>query len=138
MSALLLRLAGPMQSWGVQRRFSVRDTGLEPSKSGVVGLLCAARGRRREEPVTDLAALGMGVRVDREGEPFPGPQEGSDPCSLLIRTRSCRNSTHGEEQKAAGPVLGGAGVSAARGRRKGQRLGGGFSSAGEYGRESWG
>jgi len=56
-----------MQSWGVQSRFTVRDTGLEPSKSGVVGLLCAALGRRREEPVADLAALTMGVRVDQEG-----------------------------------------------------------------------
>lgn len=67
MSVLLLRLVGPMQSWGVQSRFSVRDTGREPSKSGVVGLLCAALGRPRTEPVADLAALRMGVRVDREG-----------------------------------------------------------------------
>jgi CRISPR system Cascade subunit CasD len=56
-----------MQSWGVQSRFSVRDTGLEPSKSGVIGLLCAALGRRRDEDVSDLVALRMGVRVDREG-----------------------------------------------------------------------
>jgi CRISPR system Cascade subunit CasD len=68
MSVLLLRLSGPMQSWGVQSRFSVRETGLEPSKSGVVGLLCAALGRRRDEPVGDLAALKMGVRVDQEGK----------------------------------------------------------------------
>jgi CRISPR system Cascade subunit CasD len=67
MSVLLLRLCGPMQSWGVQSRFTVRDTGLEPSKSGVVGLLCAALGRRREEPVADLAGLRIGVRVDQEG-----------------------------------------------------------------------
>lgn len=67
MSVLLIRLAGPMQSWGAQSRFTSRDTGLEPSKSGVVGLLCAALGRPREEPVDDLAALTMGVRVDREG-----------------------------------------------------------------------
>jgi len=67
MNVLLLRLAGPMQSWGVQSRFTVRDTGLEPSKSGVVGLLCAALGRCRDEPVGDLAALRMGVRVDQEG-----------------------------------------------------------------------
>ena len=67
MSTLLLRLVGPMQSWGVQSRFTVRDTGLEPSKSGVVGLLCAALGRPRQEPVADLAALTMGVRVDQEG-----------------------------------------------------------------------
>lgn len=67
MNTLLLRLAGPMQSWGVQSRFTVRDTGREPSKSGVIGLLCAALGRPRHEPVDDLAALTMGVRVDCEG-----------------------------------------------------------------------
>nr|WP_290665155.1 type I-E CRISPR-associated protein Cas5/CasD [Ardenticatena sp.] len=64
---LLLRLMGPMQSWGVSSRFTVRDTGREPSKSGVVGLLAAALGRPRHAPITDLAALRMGVRVDREG-----------------------------------------------------------------------
>lgn len=64
---LLLRLAGPMQSWGTQSRFTERDTGLEPSKSGVIGLLCAALGRPRDRPVDDLAALHLGIRVDREG-----------------------------------------------------------------------
>lgn len=68
MSILLLRLAGPMQSWGTQSRFTERDTGREPSKSGVLGLICAAMGRRREEPVDDLVGLRMGVRVDQEGE----------------------------------------------------------------------
>lgn len=67
MSTLLIRLCGPMQSWGVQSRFAVRDTGLEPSKSGVIGLICAALGRRREEPLEDLNRLKMGVRVDQEG-----------------------------------------------------------------------
>jgi CRISPR system Cascade subunit CasD len=67
MSTLLLRLAGPMQSWGIQSRFTIRDTGLEPSKSGVIGLLAAALGRKRQEPLDDLASLKMGVRVDREG-----------------------------------------------------------------------
>ncbi len=66
-ATLLLRLAGPMQSWGVQSRFTIRDTAREPTKSGVVGLLCAALGRSREEPVDDLAGLRMGVRVDAEG-----------------------------------------------------------------------
>jgi len=67
MSTLLLRLAGPMQAWGTQSRFTERDTGREPSKSGVVGVLCAALGRSRDETVDDLAGLRMGVRVDREG-----------------------------------------------------------------------
>jgi CRISPR system Cascade subunit CasD len=68
MSVLLLRLVGPMQSWGVQSNFGVRDTGLEPSKSGVLGLLCAALGRPRGADIADLAALQMAVRVDREGK----------------------------------------------------------------------
>jgi CRISPR system Cascade subunit CasD len=76
MNTLLLRLAGPMQSWGTQSRFTIRDTGYEPSKSGVIGLLCAALGKPRDESHLDnqgkpmlsaLAALRMGVRVDREG-----------------------------------------------------------------------
>ncbi len=67
MHTLLLRLSGPLQAWGVQSRFSIRDTGLEPSKSGVIGLLCAALGRPRSAPLDDLAALRMGVRVDQEG-----------------------------------------------------------------------
>ena len=37
MSTLLLRLAGPMQSWGTDSKFDVRRTGREPSKSGVIG-----------------------------------------------------------------------------------------------------
>ncbi|NLG51541.1 MAG: type I-E CRISPR-associated protein Cas5/CasD [Chloroflexi bacterium] len=67
MTTLLLRLVGPLQAWGVQSRFAVRDTGREPSKSGVVGLLAAALGRTRDRPVDDLAALRMAVRVDQEG-----------------------------------------------------------------------
>lgn len=64
---LLMRLEGPMQSWGIQSRFEVRDTATEPSKSGVIGLVGAALGRDRAEAIDDLAALRMGVRVDREG-----------------------------------------------------------------------
>jgi CRISPR system Cascade subunit CasD len=45
----------------------MRDTGLEPSKSGVIGLICAALGRHRWEPIADLATLRLGVRVNREG-----------------------------------------------------------------------
>jgi CRISPR system Cascade subunit CasD len=69
MNTLLLRLCGPMQSWGVQSRFTIRDTGLEPSKSGVIGLLCAALGINRADDAAleSLAALKMGVRADREG-----------------------------------------------------------------------
>lgn len=67
MTTLLLRLVGPMQAWGTTSRFDERDSQLEPSKSGVIGLICAALGRDRAEPVDDLAALKMAVRADREG-----------------------------------------------------------------------
>ena len=67
MTTLLMQLVAPMQSWGVQSNFGHRDTGLEPSKSGVIGLVCAALGRDRSEPIDDLATLRMGVRVDRAG-----------------------------------------------------------------------
>jgi len=69
MAVLLLRLMGPMQSWGTQSRFSHRDSDLEPSKSGVIGLLCAAMGKPRDdlETVEKLSGFKMGVRVDRQG-----------------------------------------------------------------------
>lgn len=67
MSALLLRLAGPMQAWGVKSRFSIRGTELAPSKSGVLGMLAAAIGRRRTDPIEDLLQLGFGVRKDQPG-----------------------------------------------------------------------
>ena len=70
MSTLLLRLAGPLQSWGTLDKFGIRTTDTEPSKSGVVGLLCAAMGVPRADATTirKLGELAMGVRADREGE----------------------------------------------------------------------
>lgn len=71
MSTLLLRLAGAMQSWGTTSRFDRRDTGKEPSKSGVTGLLAAALGIDRENwaDLEPLTRLSMGVRHDRPGIP---------------------------------------------------------------------
>lgn len=66
-AVLLLRLAGPLQSWGDQSAFNRRDTRPQPTKSGVIGLLAAAAGRRREDPLGNLLGLSMGVRVDQEG-----------------------------------------------------------------------
>ncbi|MCX7801224.1 MAG: type I-E CRISPR-associated protein Cas5/CasD [Fimbriimonadales bacterium] len=67
MSVLLLRLQGPLQSWGHRSRFTDRDTAMEPTKSAVIGMLCCALGRDRAADVSDLAALRMHVRVDRQG-----------------------------------------------------------------------
>ena len=67
MATLLMRISAPLQAWGTQSHFSHRDTGREPSKSGIIGLLCAALGRPRHEPIADLSALRMGVRIDQPG-----------------------------------------------------------------------
>ncbi|MER7282071.1 type I-E CRISPR-associated protein Cas5/CasD [Dactylosporangium sp. NPDC000244] len=67
MSVLLLRLAGPMQAWGAGSRFARRNTEVAPTKSGVIGLLAAAKGIRRTEPLTDLLSLEFGVRLDQPG-----------------------------------------------------------------------
>lgn len=67
MPTLLLRLAGPLQSWGDGSKFEIRLTENEPTKSGVIGMIAAALGRRRDEPIDDLASMKFGVRVDRPG-----------------------------------------------------------------------
>ena len=67
-STLLLRLAGPLQAWGTDSKFEIRRTDHEPSKSGVVGMLAAALGRRRNDSLEDLNKLRFAVRVDQEGK----------------------------------------------------------------------
>ncbi|MGD7733503.1 type I-E CRISPR-associated protein Cas5/CasD [Propionibacteriaceae bacterium G57] len=67
MTALLLRLAGPLQSWGDSSRFLRRDTNRYPTKSGVLGLLAAAMGVRRTDPIEELLRLRFGVRTDQPG-----------------------------------------------------------------------
>jgi CRISPR system Cascade subunit CasD len=67
MTVLLLTLTGPLQSWGSSSRFVRRVTEPAPTKSGMIGLLAAAQGRRRADPVEDLAALRFGVRIDQPG-----------------------------------------------------------------------
>lgn len=66
-AVLLLRLAGPMQSWGSASKFTRRTTNSEPTKSGIVGILAAAKGRARTDSIEDIARLKIGVRIDRAG-----------------------------------------------------------------------
>ena len=70
MATLLLRLAAPLQAWGADSKFETRKTGREPTKSGVIGLLAAALGVRRDEAdaLARLSGLRFGVRVEREGQ----------------------------------------------------------------------
>lgn len=69
---LVLRLEGPLQSWGLRARWDVRDSGDEPTKSGIIGLLGCALGYpvgdRRLEQLDGL--LSLGVRVERFGRPL--------------------------------------------------------------------
>lgn len=67
MSTLLIRLAGPMQSWGSRSRFATRGTESAPTKSGVIGLVAAALGIRRNEPLERFAGTRFGVRIDQPG-----------------------------------------------------------------------
>lgn len=67
MQSLLLKLKAPLQSWSHQSRFRSRSAGDEPTKSGVLGMLAAAQGRRRTDPIEDLVKLEFGVRVDQPG-----------------------------------------------------------------------
>ncbi|KAA9157937.1 type I-E CRISPR-associated protein Cas5/CasD [Amycolatopsis acidicola] len=66
---LALCFDAPMQSWGLRARGVLRDTAREPTKSGVVGILAAASGIARDDEasIAELAALRLGIRVDREG-----------------------------------------------------------------------
>lgn len=67
MSTLLLRLAAPLQSWGDDSNFNNRRTYSVPTKSGVLGMIAAALGRKRDDSIDDLKMLKMGVRVDQAG-----------------------------------------------------------------------
>ncbi|MFI6743689.1 type I-E CRISPR-associated protein Cas5/CasD [Nonomuraea sp. NPDC050451] len=68
-TSLALCFDAPMQSWGIRSRGIIRDTMTEPTKSGVLGLLCAALGidRNDDAALAELARLRLAVRVDREG-----------------------------------------------------------------------
>ena len=48
MSTLLLRLAGPVQSWGIDSKFEVRRTENAPSKSGVTGTVGSSFGNSKK------------------------------------------------------------------------------------------
>ncbi|GAA5112688.1 type I-E CRISPR-associated protein Cas5/CasD [Haloechinothrix salitolerans] len=68
MSVVALRLAGPMQAWGSGSRFVRRTTEMAPTKSGIIGLVAAAKGLRRTDPLEDLLSLRFGVRIDQPGQ----------------------------------------------------------------------
>ena len=71
-NTIFLRLEGAFQAWGDQQsKFVIRRTSEAPTKSGVIGLLCAAMGVTRDEApesvLPELNELHFGVRIDRAG-----------------------------------------------------------------------
>ncbi|MEA5463887.1 type I-E CRISPR-associated protein Cas5/CasD [Leptothoe sp. PORK10 BA2] len=70
MATLLIRLSGPLQSWGESARFNMRPTQQTPTKSGVLGLICAAMGIPRDdtETLNKLSEMDFGIRVDCPGQ----------------------------------------------------------------------
>ena len=93
MTVVALRLAGPLQSWGLESRFVRRTTHAEPTKSGVLGLVAAAKGLRRTDPLEELLTLRMGARVDQPGtlvrdfQTAIRREKGRDPKSMPLSYR---------------------------------------------------
>ncbi len=69
MATLLLRLSAPIQAWGDESKYDIRGTRNEPTKSGIIGMLAAAMGYRRDSgQIKEMASkLRLGIRVDQPG-----------------------------------------------------------------------
>lgn len=69
MKLLLIRLEGALQSWGEWAKWDERDSGLMPTKSGVIGLIACCAGLKRGDPfIAELhRKLVFAVRGDRPG-----------------------------------------------------------------------
>lgn len=67
---IILVLEGPLQSWGLQGRFDLRDTASFPTKSGVVGILGSALGveRKDESRLEELSSLNMEAFCLKRGQ----------------------------------------------------------------------
>lgn len=68
MTTTVARLSGPLTSWGGPARMEQRFTEDEPTYSALVGLLAAAAGISRDEPLPPwILNAPRAVRVDRPG-----------------------------------------------------------------------
>ncbi|MFE0463867.1 type I-E CRISPR-associated protein Cas5/CasD [Kitasatospora sp. NPDC058965] len=68
MTGFLLRLAGPMQSWGERSPFNAqRDSAPFPTRSGLIGMFAAAEGLPRGADLGCYRQLEFTVRIDRPG-----------------------------------------------------------------------
>lgn len=86
-----------MQSWGLRARWGERDSGEEPTKSGIVGLIGCAMGYHRDDPriVTEIESqIRIGIRVESPGTPIrdyhtiTNGVTGKDNASTIITNRT--------------------------------------------------
>lgn len=69
MKTLLIKLSGPMQSWGNEATFEWRTSHHAPTKSAIIGMIAAALGlRRTDERIAKLNELKYAVRIDQPGK----------------------------------------------------------------------
>lgn len=70
MKTLLLKFAGPLQSWGTNSHFESRYTDFYPSKSAVIGIIAASFGYGRDEDIKiqQLNELDFALRIDQPGK----------------------------------------------------------------------
>ena len=70
MKTILLKFAGPLQSWGTDSHFETRKTDFYPSKSAIIGIIAASFGyeRNEDEKIQELNKLDFAVRIDQQGQ----------------------------------------------------------------------
>lgn len=102
---LALVLDAPLQSWGFESRFQRRLTGLHPTKSGVIGMICAAMGlakgsNREKEMLPNLRELRMtSISIPRKQiNPWSG-----DTTELSLRRLEDFHTVGGGYDKEAQP-----------------------------------
>lgn len=69
MRLLILRLEAPLQSWGERSKWDNRDSGLMPTKSGIIGIIACCMGLPRDDGfIAELhQKLSVAVRADMPG-----------------------------------------------------------------------
>ncbi|HCN74088.1 type I-E CRISPR-associated protein Cas5/CasD [Pseudolactococcus plantarum] len=70
MTTILLKLSGPLQSYGNDSHFETRQTARYPTKSAIIGMIAASMGlnRNQDQEVQELNEIDLAVRVDQSGE----------------------------------------------------------------------
>ncbi|WP_331759702.1 type I-E CRISPR-associated protein Cas5/CasD [Streptomyces anulatus] len=122
MHTVLLRLTGPMQSYGTSSRWEDHGTRIRPTKSAVIGLVANALGLPHDEPLNRLAQMVFAVRADRPGRTMrdqqaagggrfpPAKENASNPDSRYGAPRDPRSNPDGtlrpsRQKHSRDPVL---------------------------------